>query len=114
MMTVPASLLAQLKDFMEKGSDWSELETPIPGVFIVKPKAKKDDSPSLMLEIRPTSQDGLPSGRSKLFVRNRETLTRLQESVTHDKILALIEAIESLNTPVNTNNKASQKKKLSF
>ncbi len=113
-MTVPASLLAQLKEFMETSTDWAELETPIPGVFIVKPKGKKEDPPSLMLEIRPTNQVGAPTGRSKIFIRNRDSLTRLQESITHDKILTLIEAIDSLNTPEPHKENASNKKILSF
>ena len=101
-MPVPAQLVDQIKQFLAKAEDWEELETPIAGVFVVKPKSQKGESSSALLEIRPVDEQGKPTGRSKIFLRSKDTLLRLQEALANEKLVPLMETIEHINSTVET------------
>ncbi|MFW9929658.1 MAG: hypothetical protein ACFFD1_09725 [Candidatus Thorarchaeota archaeon] len=102
-------LVTQLKDFAESASDWEELKTPIAGIFVVKPKPKKGEKPSLMLVIHPTDQEGQTTGRSKIFLRSRDSLHRLKESLSNDQTFSIIDAIESINQSSEQSKKAEER-----
>ena len=86
-----------LERFAVEARDWETLATPIEGVFVVKPQAKKGESPTLMLEICPVNAEGKPTGRSKIYLRSKDVFLRLAEALNSDKTFKLVEAIELFN-----------------
>ncbi len=94
-----ADVYAQLEDHLQNGEDWAKLETPIPGVNIVKVPATKNRAPMLFLEINPLKDNGTPMKRKGLFIRNYEMLVKYGEALTDDKVIQLIQYIENINPP---------------
>ncbi|MHA1805428.1 MAG: hypothetical protein ACTSU4_13000 [Promethearchaeota archaeon] len=99
----------QLKEHLENGKDWEQMETPIPGVFIVKGPGSKRRPPMLYLEINPLKEDGTPMKRKGLFINNYEMLVKFSEALNDDTTLKLIKEIEKVNPKLNT-KKSSVKK----
>lgn len=97
-----ADIEAQLKNHLEKGADWEKMETPIPGVFVVKIPATKTRGPLLNVEINPV-KDGKPMKRKGLFVRNYEMFIKFREALEDDKLTVLVKEIESVNPTSNKN-----------
>ncbi|MGQ4873172.1 MAG: hypothetical protein ACP6IY_03775 [Promethearchaeia archaeon] len=93
---------AQLKEHLEKGADWEKMETPIPGVFVVKIPATKTRPAILQLEINPLAEDGKPVKRRGLFIGNKELLVKFSEALMDDKVFQLINEIEKVNPDIKT------------
>ncbi|MHA1725467.1 MAG: hypothetical protein ACTSXH_11575 [Promethearchaeota archaeon] len=100
----------QLKEHLEKGKDWESMETPIPGVFVVKGPGSKNRPPMLYLEINPLKEDGTPMKRKGLFINNYEVLVKFSEALNDDNTLKLIKEIEKVNPKLN--DRSSSRKKL--
>lgn len=92
-----SSIQSQLKDHLEKGKDWEKMETPIPGVFVVKVPATKTRPSLLSLEINPLKEDGNPMKRKGLFVTSKEMLVKFGEALNDDKVYQLIIELENIN-----------------
>ena len=103
-----ADIQAQLKEHLAKAEDWEKMETPIPGVYVVKVPATKTRSALLFMEVNPLKDDGKPMKRKGLFIGDREMLIKFSETLQEDKVYQLIGEIES----VNPETKSSSKKKL--
>ncbi len=88
---------AQLKDHLSNGADWEKMETPIPGVYIVKVPATKTRAALLHLEINPLKDDGKPIKRKGLFVGSKEMLIKFGEALNDDKVFQLIGELEEVN-----------------
>ena len=106
-----ADLQAQLKNHLDKGKDWEKMETPVPGVFVVKVPSTKTRPSLLFLEVNPLKDDGNPMKRKGLFVRDKEMLVKFSEALSDDKVYQLITELEQVNP---TNSKGSKTKKLEF
>ncbi|MFO8019940.1 MAG: hypothetical protein R6U96_15050 [Promethearchaeia archaeon] len=104
-----ADIEEQLAEHLETAKDWEKMETPIPGVFVVKVPATKTRPALLFLEINPLKENGRPMKRKGLFVKNKEMLIKFTEALTDDKVFKLIQNLDSVNP--NT-NKGSKRKKL--
>ena len=81
--------------------------------IVVKPKAKREEKPTLMLEIRPTDIEGKVIGRSKIFLWTKESLQRLQKSIAHERLESIVDAIETYNTE-HQHTKETEEKVLDF
>jgi hypothetical protein len=103
-----ADIEAQLKEHLKNAKDWGKMETPIPGVFVVKVPGTKSRPAMLFLEINPLKSDGSPMKRKGLFVRDYEMLVKFSEALTDDKVVRLIKELAD----VNPNKKKSKTKKL--
>jgi hypothetical protein len=104
-----SSIQNQLKEHLEKGKDWEKMETPIPGVFVVKIPATKTRDALLSLEINPLKEDGNPMKRKGLFVRNKEMLVKFGEALNDDKVYQLIIELENINPDISSKNKKKLK-----
>ena len=87
----------QLKDHLDNASDWEKMETPIPGVFVVKVPATKTRAALLNLEINPLKDNGLQMKKKGLFVSGKEMLIKFSETLSDDKVYQLINEIERVN-----------------
>jgi len=92
-----ADIQAQLKEHLDKAKEWGKMETPIPGVNVVKVPGTKTRPPLLFLEINPLKQDGTPMKRKGLFIRDYEMLVKFSEALTDDKVVRLIKELEDVN-----------------
>ena len=86
----------QLQEHLKSAKDWGKMETPIPGVFVVKVPATKTRPALLFLEINPL-RDGKPMKRKGLFVGDKEQLIKFGEALQDDKVFRLINEIEEVN-----------------
>ncbi len=97
-----AEIKKQLKDHLENAADWEKMETPVPGVFVVKVPATKNRPSLLFLEVNPLKDDGKPLKRKGLFVGNKEFLVKYSEALSDDKVYQLINEIEKVNPEVKS------------
>jgi len=92
----------QLKEHLSKGSDWEKMETPVPGVFVVKVPATKTRPALLFLEVNPLTEQGKPMKRKGLFVGSKEMLVKFGEALNDDKVFQLIGELEQVNPEVKS------------
>jgi hypothetical protein len=104
-----ADIQAQLEDHLENEKDWEKMETPIPGVYIVKVPSTKTRPALLFLEINPLKDNGKPMKRKGLFVGGKEMLVKFGELLNDDKVFQLIEELERIN-PDRENSKRKKLK----
>ena len=93
---------AQLKEHLEKGEDWEKMQTPVPGVSVVKVPATKTRPALLFLEVNPLKEDGKPMKRKGLFVGSKEMLIKFGETLQDDKVFQLIGELEKINPPTES------------
>jgi hypothetical protein len=103
-----ADIKAQLKAHLKNGADWEKMETPVPGVNVVKVPATKTRPALLFLEVNPLKEDGKPMKRKGLFVGSKEMLIKFGEALNDDKVFQLIGELEEIN-PEGTSNAATKK-----
>ncbi len=106
-----ADIQTQLKDHLKNANDWEQMETPIPGVFVVKVPASKTRPAMLFLEINPL-KDGRPMKRKGLFISDYEMLIKFSESLNDDNTLKLIKELEQVNPKEAKSNGSSKKLKM--
>ena len=95
----------QLKDHLKGGADWEKMETPIPGVFVVKVPATKTKPALLFLEVNPLKDDGKPLKKRGLFIGSKDMLLKFSEALNDDKTFQLIGELEKINPEVKTKAK---------
>ena len=103
-----ADIVAQLKTHLKNGADWEKMETPVPGVNVVKVPATKTRPALLFLEVNPLKEDGKPMKRKGLFVGSKEMLIKFGEALNDDKVFQLIGELEKIN-PQGTANGPAKK-----
>lgn len=102
-----ADVQAQLKGHLDSGEDWEKMETPIPGVSVVKIPATKTRPALLFLEINPLKDDGKPMKRKGLFIGSYDMAIKFRDILDDDKVFQLITEIEKVNPE---DSKAGSKK----
>ena len=95
-----ADIHGQLKDHLDNAQEWGKMETPVPGVFVVKVPATKTRPALLFLEVNPLKDDGKPMKRKGLFVGSKEMLVKFGEALNDDKVFQLIGELERINPEV--------------
>ena len=95
-----SNIQAQLKEHLEKGDDWEKMDTPVPGLSVVKVPATKTKPALLFLEVNPLKEDGKPLKRKGLFIGNKEILIKFSEALNDDKTFQLIGEMEKVNPEV--------------
>ena len=98
-----ADIETQLKAHLKNAADWEKMETPVPGVNVVKVPATKTRPALLFLEVNPLKEDGKPMKRKGLFVGSKEMLIKFGEALNDDKVFQLIGELEKINPKGTTN-----------
>jgi hypothetical protein len=106
-----ADIQAQLKEHLKSGKDWAKMETPIPGVYVVKVPETKTRPALLFIELNPLKSDGSPMKKKGLFIRNKEMYLAFKEALEEDAIFTLLQNLEAVNPEVKG---AGATKKLKF
>ena len=97
------NIQAQLKDHLDNGKDWEKIETPVPGLNVVRVPATKTRPALLYLEVNPLKDDGKPLKRKGLFIGSQEMLLRFSETLNDDKTYQIIKEIEQANPEITQN-----------
>lgn len=95
-----ANIQDQLKEHLKSGKDWSKMETPVRGVFVVKVPETKTRPALLFIEVNPLKSDGNPMKRKGLFIRNKEMYLAFKEALEEDAIFTILQNIEAVNPEV--------------
>ena len=95
-----ADIQGQLKDHLKNGKDWEKMETPIPGVFVVKVPPTKTRPALLFIEVNPLKSDGKPMKRKGLFIGSKEMYLAFKEALEEDALYTLIQNVETVNPEV--------------
>jgi len=101
---------SQLKDHLSTAKDWEKMETPVPGVYVVKVPATKTRPAILQIEINPLKDDGNPMKRKGLFVGSKEILVKFGEALNDDKVFQLISELEKVNPEISSGGTAKKLK----
>jgi len=96
-----SDIQTQLQEHLENGKDWEKMETPIPGVYVVKIPATKSRPALLFLEVNPLKDDGKPMKKRGLFVGSKEMLIKFGEALNDDKVYQLIQELELVNPEIS-------------
>ena len=88
------------------------METPIPGVFVVKMPKTKTRGPMLSMEVNPLKDDGRPMKRKGLFVTSKEMLEKFGEALNDDKVYQLVGEIDGVNPKLGSGNGSLKKLKM--
>jgi len=89
----------KLTHFLKTGSDWSRLKTTIPGIFILKLPAYKNNPSRLAVELNPVDDSGAPTKRRGLVIRSHQELEEYKELFQLDKLDPLLKSIDKVNPP---------------
>lgn len=92
-----ADITSQLKEHLEKGKDWERMNTPVPGLYIVKVPATKTRKARLNLQLSPLKNDGTPLKKKSLFIGGEEMFIKYAEMFSNDKAYQIIREIEQIN-----------------
>jgi hypothetical protein len=103
-----ADIQTQLKDHLKSGKDWAKMETPVPGVYVVKVPETKTRPALLFIEVNPLKDDGNPMKRKGLFIRNKEMYLAFKEVLEEDAIFTILQNIESVNPEVKGTSAAKK------
>ena len=97
-----ADIEPQLKEHLTKAADWEKMETPIPGVYVVKVPATKTRPALLFIEINPLNADGKPIKKKGLFIGSEDQLNRFFNAIMDERLEPLMKSIEAVNPEVKT------------
>ena len=92
-----ADISVQLKEHLMNGEDWEKLETPIPGVYVVKIPESKTLKARLNLELNPLKDDGNTIKKKGLFVSGKEVFVKFSELFLDEQIFQILQAMEQVN-----------------
>lgn len=88
-----ADISAQLEEHLRNGDDWEKMETPIPGVYVVKIPESKTLKTRLNLELNPLKNDGKTIKKKGLFVNSKEMFVKFSELFLDEQVFQIIQAI---------------------
>jgi hypothetical protein len=92
------SLEDRLREILERGGDWQRVPVKgLPGVFVVKAPAKGSKPVTLMVELIPLNEAGMPSRRRGLFLKSLKDLEDYRKMLGDSRLDELLRAIEKVN-----------------
>jgi hypothetical protein len=92
------SLVDRLREILERGGDWQRIPVKgLPGVFVVKAPAKGSKPVTLMVELIPLNEAGMPSRRRGLFLKTLKDLEDYRKLLGDSRLDELLKVIEKIN-----------------
>ena len=89
------ALKDQLIEFANNGGDWERMETPISGVFVVRPPPKKGKV-TLMITIIPVDEEINPKSKRGIFISSLLSFKSLKKAFEDPKTMKLVEQIDKI------------------
>jgi len=89
----------KLQDFLATGKDWAKVKTSVPGVFIQKLPAYRNQPARLAVEINPVDAGGNPTKRKGLIIRDIAEAEEFKEIMNNEKLESLFDMLEKVNPP---------------
>ena len=85
----------KLLELLKTGADWAKVKTSIPGVFVQKLPAYRNQSARLAVEINPVDAAGNPTKRKGLTVRDVFEYEEFKGILNNEKMENLFEMLFS-------------------
>ena len=89
----------KIAEFLKTGADWAKLKTSIPGVFVQKLPAYRNQPARLAVEVNPVDEYGNPTKRKGLTVRDVFEYEEFKEILNNEKMENLFEMLANVNPP---------------
>ena len=87
-----------MREILERGGDWQRIPVKgLPGVFVVKAPAKGSKPVTLMVELIPLNEAGMPSRRRGLFLKTLKDLEDYRKLLGDSRLDELLKVIEKIN-----------------
>jgi hypothetical protein len=87
----------KLSSFLKTGSDWARMKTTVPGLFILKLPAYKNNPSRLAVELNPVDESGSPTKKRGLVIRSSKELEEYNKLFQYDKLSSLLKIIDKIN-----------------
>ncbi|MEM2210793.1 MAG: hypothetical protein QW372_03835 [Nitrososphaerales archaeon] len=87
----------KLVSFLKTGSDWARMKTTIPGLFVLKLPAYKNNPAKLAIELNPVDESGAPTKKRGLVIRSLKELEEFNKIFQYDKLSSLLKIIDKIN-----------------
>jgi hypothetical protein len=87
----------KLTAFLKTGSDWARMKTTVPGLFIFKLPAYKNNPARLAVELNPVDESGSPTKKRGLVIRSSQELEEYNKLFQYDKLSSLLKNIDKIN-----------------
>lgn len=86
-----------MASFLKTGSDWARMKTTVPGLFILKLPAYKNNPARLAVELNPVDESGSPTKKRGLVIRSSQELEEYNKLFQYDKLSSLLKIIDKIN-----------------
>lgn len=93
---------AQLKEHLYNGDDWEKMETPLPGVFVIKVPATKSRPSLLYVETNPLNKNRRLMKKKGLFINTSKMLRKYNELLSASDTIQLVDIIDQINKIILT------------
>lgn len=90
----------QLKEFLKTAETWERMETPIPGIYMIKLPPTKKRSAILNMELNPIKNDGNRTKKKGLFVSGGGMLLDFCKLFQDERVHKLLNDMESVNESI--------------
>src|SRR5918911_2115092 len=87
----------RLIQFLNEGQAWEKKVTNIPGVSLLKLPTLKGTSPSIAIEVIPSSPAGSSTKRRGVIIRSSSELDEINRLLSNPKIAQLAKSIDKVN-----------------
>src|SRR4030042_2669054 len=91
----------KLQEFLATGKDWGKIKTNVPGVFIQKLPAYRNQPARLAVEINPVDASGNTTKRKGLILRDIAEVEEFRDILTNEKMEGLFEMLDKVNPPTS-------------
>lgn len=85
-----------LLDFLKNGRDWETRRTSVPGIFVVKAPATRNNPPRLLVQLNPLDEAGRPVKKRGLMIRSRGEVEQFETLLQNERLQALLTVVEEL------------------
>jgi hypothetical protein len=87
----------RLRQFLNEGQPWEKKVTNIPGVSLLKLPTFKGTSPSIAIEVIPSSPAGSSTKRRGVIIRSSSELDEINRLLSNPKVAQLADSIDKVN-----------------
>jgi len=87
----------KLAEFLKTGVDWGKMKTSVPGVYIQKMPAYRNQPARLAVEINPVDSSGNPTKKRGLSIRDVAEYEEFKDIINNDKMESLFEMLAEVN-----------------
>lgn len=93
-------LKKQFQDFLENGADWEQIETSVPGIFVVKTPPTKRKPSRLLLRFNIILEGGRTKSYKGIAIADMESFEGYKELINDPRSKEVMKMLDEVN-PIN-------------